>query len=480
MKKSIIFFLFLILILISYLTVSHYIGKYKFINLPVSPEIKLKIKEYFFPYKVISQQKQKLKKIEKLNQQNRGYVDGLLPLGIMKEVEFKDSLKNITTEKLKDTPIDNGLMLKRNKINEGFYVGIYNMFPGSGFIDFHNNNLFILSARGVLGFTNIEKKEKISFNQIDNNINEFIGLNQFLKKKDNNNYKVDGDKFSIKDMSIIDNRIFISYNDEIKEDCWNTSVIYSEVNYTRLVFKKLFSSKNNMDKPDECIHSSKNIDEEFAAVQAGGRIIKFDNDNILLSTGDYRNRYLAQDKKSINGKIIKINILNSKYEIISMGHRNPYGLYYDIDSNYVLATENGPQGGDEINLIYLNKDVIQNYGWPKVSAGEHYGGKNPYNNTKYEKYPLYKSHTKYGFIEPLKSFVPSIGISEIIKINEKEYIFASLRAKSLYFLKLNDANEIADIKKVEIFERIRDLKLKDNTLFMFLENSPSLGRIELN
>ena len=50
---------------------------------------------------------------------------------------------------------------------------------------------------------------------------------------------------------------------------------------------------------------------------------------------------------------------------------------------------------------------MQNFGWPIVSAGEHYGGKTEANEEKY-KIPPYKSHSEYGFIEPLKSFVPSI------------------------------------------------------------------------
>ena len=36
-----------------------------------------------------------------------------------------------------------------------------------------------------------------------------------------------------------------------------------------------------------------------------------------------------------------------------------------------------------------------------LSYGEHYGGKNaPYNQKKYVKYPLHKSHSEYNFIEP--------------------------------------------------------------------------------
>ena len=80
-------------------------------------------------------------------------------------------------------------------------------------------------------------------------------------------------------------------------------------------------------------------DKEFQAVQAGGRLVPFDDSNIIFSTGDYRSRYLAQDINSVNGKLIKINLKNGKYKIISMGHRNPQGLYLDKENNFLLATE---------------------------------------------------------------------------------------------------------------------------------------------
>ena len=107
--------------------------------------------------------------------------------------------------------------------------------------------------------------------------------------------------------------------------------------------------------------------------------------------------FLAQDQNSINGKIIQINTLNSNYKIFSMGHRNPQGLFYDKNNNFILETEHGPQGGDEINIIRIDNnknEKIQNFGWPIVSAGEHYGGKErDGNDKKYENIP-YTSHIK--------------------------------------------------------------------------------------
>ena len=248
------------------------------------------------------------------------------------------------------------------------------------------------------------------------------------------------------------------------------------MNFKDIEFKKLFS-------PTECIHSTKNIDGRFNAHQSGGRLNSFDYNHILLTVGDYRSRHLAQDIKSVNGKIIKVNINSSNYEIISMGHRNPQGLYFDKENNFILETEHGPKGGDEINLIEIskiNKDKIQNYGWAISSAGEHYGSKNEVNKIIYEKYPLYKSHIKHGFIEPLKSFVPSIGISEIVKVGKNRYVVSSLKTKSLYFFELNEQKQIINLNRVEVNERVRDLRFDNNQLYLFMEDTASIGVINLN
>ena len=98
----------------------------------------------------------------------------------------------------------------------------------------------------------------------------------------------------------------------------------------------------------------------------------------------------------------------------------------------ILVTEHGPDGGDEINLIEINKENIPNYGWAVASYGEHYGGKSLLNYEKYKKYPLIKSHKNNGFIEPIKYFDPSIAISEITGLSfNKSYVASSLKDKSL-------------------------------------------------
>ena len=101
------------------------------------------------------------------------------------------------------------------------------------------------------------------------------------------------------------------------------------------------------------------------------------------------------------------------------------------------------------------------------------------NNKKYEKYPLHNSHAEYGFIEPIKSFVPSIGISEIVKIGQNKYIVSSLRDQSIYFFELDNQNIIVNFERIEVFERIRDLKFLNDQLYLFLEDTASIGVINL-
>lgn len=446
-----------VLICIGYFFTNSVIGEDKSSNLKtyLSEDQKQTIKKYLFPFKLISLQRQKI-----IDQDKR--VSELEELFYQLELDFKKSGKNIGLIQSK-IKLSNNKNLNKYKLKSGFYHGIANEFPGSGYIDFFENNIFILSSRGVLVYRNEDlKDDNFIFKQIDNNINEFIDSKQFGKKN----------WFSLKDLLISDGKIFVSYTEEISEDCWNTSLLLGNFNYENIQFEKLFS-------PKECIHSKNNIDNEFNGHQSGGRIISFDDNHILFSVGEYRSRFLAQDVNSVNGKIIKINYVNNNYEIISMGHRNPQGLFFDKENNFILETEHGPTGGDEINLIEvkdINNNKIPNYGWAIASEGSI---EKSY-NLKYEKYPLYNSHSEHGFIEPLKSYTPSIGISEIVKIGDNnEYVVSSLKDSSLYFFELNEEKKIINMERIEVFERIRDIKFYDKKLYLFMEDSASIGLINI-
>jgi len=105
-----------------------------------------------------------------------------------------------------------------------------------------------------------------------------------------------------------------------------------------------------------------------AGIHDGGRI-KFGLDGKLyITTGDAGVPDLAQDKTSLAGKILRINADGSipsdnpfpNSPVYSYGHRNPQGLAWHPGTKELYATEHGPTGNDEINIIKAGG----NYGWP--------------------------------------------------------------------------------------------------------------------
>lgn len=384
------------------------------------------------------------------------------------EINIKKKLKKLEFPKYKSLEINlynNKKKLNFYKSNNQLVRGINNFFPGSGYLDLHENKLFLISATGLIGYSNNLYEDSIIFNQINNNINDFLSLDEINK----------GNWFSVKDLLVVNNNIYVSFTNEQKNNCWNTSVIVAKLNFEYLKFSNFF-------EPKYCVKSKNNYDKEFNAHQSGGKLFKYDDDNIILTMGDYRLRKLAQDINSTFGKILKLNSKSKKYEILSLGHRNPQGLYYNLDKDYIISTEHGPHGGDEINLN-LNTKIVKNFGWAISSYGEHYGGKESHENkNKYKKYPLHKSHKDYNFIEPIKYFVPSIGISQLVQIKQNKFLLSSLKDESIYTFALNEKNELTEFKRIEIGERIRDMVYdsEKKEVVLFLENTASIGILKTN
>lgn len=384
------------------------------------------------------------------------------------EINIKKKIKKLEFPKYKSLEINlynNKKKLNFYKSNNQLVRGINNFFPGSGYLDLYENKLFLISATGLIGYSNNLYGDSIIFNQINNNINDFLSLDEINK----------GNWFSVKDLLVVNNNIYVSFTNEQKNNCWNTSVIVAKLNFEYLKFSNFF-------EPKYCVKSKNNYDKEFNAHQSGGKLFKYDDDNIILTMGDYRLRKLAQDINSTFGKILKLNSKSKRYEILSLGHRNPQGLYYNLDKDYVISTEHGPHGGDEINLN-LNTKIVKNFGWAISSYGEHYGGKESYENkSKYKKYPLHKSHKDYNFIEPIKYFVPSIGISQLVQIQQNKFLLSSLKDESIYTFTLNKKNELTEFKRIEIGERIRDMVYdsEKKEVVLFLENTASIGILKTN
>jgi len=301
------------------------------------------------------------------------------------------------------------------------------------------DELIIIDGKGKVFFIN---KKFI----IDNKNLEWREIKSNLNSKD----------IFVKDILIIENEIYVSYMEKGSENCDTINISKAKITTSNLVFEKFFHS------------------EECGNFNAGRMVLYKHNgkEGLLFSTDtDIGKIDLAQDDNSVYGKILFIDFQNKNHLVFSKGHRTPQGLI--VEKNSILSVEHGPRGGDEINLIKFG----QNYGWPIASYGEPYYSQQKSKNV----YHHLKNHRENGFIEPIYSFVPSIGINQIIKIPESfskfwqnNFLVTSLEGRKIYRILFDkDYEKLIFNEKIYIGKRIRDIIfIKEFNVFLLsLEGS---------
>jgi aldose sugar dehydrogenase len=146
-----------------------------------------------------------------------------------------------------------------------------------------------------------------------------------------------------------------------------------------------------------------------AGGSGGASRIAFGQDGTLYMTAGGGQGNGAQDPNSHAGKVLRLRDDGTvpsdnpfvgrqgyKPEVFSLGHRNSLGLAVHPGSGEVWENENGPNGGDEINIIRSGR----NYGWPIVSYGRTYPG--PWQSEQF---------WQKGFEQPVVFWAPSIAVS---------------------------------------------------------------------
>ncbi|MDC3206304.1 PQQ-dependent sugar dehydrogenase, partial [Candidatus Pelagibacter sp.] len=270
-------------------------------------------------------------------------------------------------------------------------------------------------------------------------------------------------KIEITDTKIINDKIYVVFHDKNK-DCKNINIYFAKVDLEKLNFEKFYDYSKGQGTCDNNSyagriehHSFNNKDGIFLST------ISFDDINVKIKD------QFGNKNESKFSDIVFIGFDDRKLQKYATGFRNPQGLVV-VEDNYLLSSEHGPRGGDEINLVEYNK----NYGWPYVSYGENYF--KSYNEN--EPYDFIKSSKE--FEEPIFSFVPSIAPSQIITVDSNfsekwgdAVLLSTLRGQSLYLLKFSsNYKRLIFFEKIRLKKRIRDLiYVANHELILLAEES---------
>jgi glucose/arabinose dehydrogenase len=151
---------------------------------------------------------------------------------------------------------------------------------------------------------------------------------------------------------------------------------------------------------------------ESGATETEASRIAFGLDGMLymsISAPGSPRVYRAQDPGDYAGKVVRLHddgtvptddpfVGRAGYKpaIYTMGHRNGHGLAVNPETGDMWATEQGPSGGDELNVLRSGR----NYGWPIVSFGRDYWGPR-----------ISAEPTRRGMENPLVVWLPSIAVT---------------------------------------------------------------------
>jgi aldose sugar dehydrogenase len=200
----------------------------------------------------------------------------------------------------------------------------------------------------------------------------------------------------------------------------------------------------------------------------GSRLVFGRDGKLFVGLGDrFHRKDDAQTLDSHLGKVVRlerdgqaaadnpfVNRAGALKEIWSYGHRNIQGAALHPQTGALWATEHGPQGGDELNVVNAGR----NHGWPVITYGRNYGI-----GTR-----IGEGTTRNDIPAPLRHWVPtSIAPSGMAFLTSDRYtgwkgqqlFIGALREKKLLRLELDGTQVVKEEALLtDLDERIRDVR----------------------
>ncbi len=211
-----------------------------------------------------------------------------------------------------------------------------------------------------------------------------------------------------------------------------------------------------------------------------GRMIISPDNKLILSTGDRSDFSTPQDRNSLNGKLLRLNLNGTipadnpdpTSYVYSIGHRHAQGLVYSPDKTILYSSEHGPSSDDELNII----EADNNYGWPNVKG---------FCNTSDEQ--AFCAST--AVTEPIKNWfniIAPCGLdyydSDAIPEWKRSLLLMTLKERDMRVLKLSAdgrsvTNEQVLFDNAQGFGRLRDLCVSpDGDVYVATTNKDDNGR----
>lgn len=242
----------------------------------------------------------------------------------------------------------------------------------------------------------------------------------------------------------------------------------------------------NLQETNPQIRNIQRIWEQVPKVSGQGhyahRMLFGKDGKLWISSGERQKFDPAQDMKSNLGKVIRLNydgavVADNPFtqqgeiakQVWSLGHRNPLGIAFD-HKDQLWVVEMGPKGGDELNLIHKG----ENYGYPIVSNGDHYSGKEIPDHV-----------TRPEFKAPEISWTPVISPSNLVFYQKQLFpqwtnkaLIGGLSSEAIIVVD-TESKPVREIQRLNMKQRIRDIYPAHDGSIWVLEDGKNAGLLRL-